>query len=111
MDEQQPKISTPEAILILMITVIADLISIIPVINWLVSVVMFPVTQFYLRMKGIKGTYMLVGNVIELIPVLSVLPGYTTAMAITIYVDRHPQLTAKIQKMPLVVGKTNAKIA
>ena len=96
--EQQPKISTPEAVLILMVTAIADLISIIPLMNWLVSVIMFPVTQFYLRLKGIKGMYMLIGNVIEVIPVLSALPGYTVAMAITIYVDRHPQIAAKIQK-------------
>jgi len=98
MDGKQPKISTPEAILILMITAIADLISIIPLVNWLVSVVMFPVTQFYLRLKGIKGTYMVIGNIIELIPILSALPAYTTAMAITIYVDRHPKLAMVIQK-------------
>lgn len=111
MDEQQPKISTPEAILILMLTLIADLISVIPIVNWLVSIIMFPATQFYLRLKGIKSLYMTIGNVIELIPVLSALPAYTTAMAITIYVDRHPQLTAKFQKMPLAGGKTSAKIA
>lgn len=108
--ENQPKISTPEAILILMVTVIADLISIIPLVNWLASAVMFPVTQFYLRLKGIKGTYMMIGNVIELIPILSALPAYTTAMAITIYVDRHPKLAAKVQTMSFA-GKTNAKIA
>lgn len=110
MDEQQPKISTPEAILILMITVIADLISIIPVINWLVSVVMFPVTQFYLRMKGLKGTTMLIGNIIELIPGLSALPAYTTAMTITIYIDRHPKIAANVQKLT-TIKKPLAKTA
>ena len=110
MDEQQPKISTPEAILILMVTAIADLISIIPLVNWLASIVMFPVTQFYLRLKGIKGMYMMIGNVIELIPILSALPAYTTMMAITIYVDRHPKLATKVQKMPSA-RKTSAKIA
>ena len=90
--ENQPKISTTEAVFLIMAAIIADSINWIPVVNWIVAAVMFPVTQIYFRMKGVKATYALVGNIIEMIPILSALPAYTFSIAAVIYFDRHPKL-------------------
>ncbi len=90
-----PKISTTEAVFLILAGIIADLINWIPVVNWVVAAVMFPITQIYFRIKGVRGHYALIGNILELIPVLSVLPAYTLAMAATVYLDRHPELMAK----------------
>jgi len=115
---KKPKISTVEALLLIIVGVIADLINWIPVVNWVVAAFMFPVTQIYFRLKGVKGVYGLVGNLIELIPFLSVLPAYTFAFAATIYIDRKPESAAAkavekaaITKKPLTVkGKVAPKM-
>lgn len=106
----EPKISTVEIIFLLFATLIADLLSVVPIFNWVVSAVMFPTMQFYLKMKGVSGAYALVGNVIELIPVLSILPAYTAAILMTIYIDRHPtSLVAKtVEKVTKVVPAKTA---
>ncbi|MEK9186342.1 MAG: hypothetical protein AAB885_02015 [Patescibacteria group bacterium] len=105
-----PKISTTEAMFLIMAGVVADLINWIPVVNWIVAIFMFPITQLYFRMKGVRGQYALIGNIMELIPGLSVLPAYTIAMVATIYLDRHPELMTKGQQGVLKekMGQTSA---
>ena len=107
----QNKISTAEAILLIMVGLVADLINWVPIVNWVVAIFMFPITQIYFRMKGIRGNYSLISNLIELIPIVSVLPAYTIAMVATIYVDRHPELLEKVSKMAAAktVNKGNLK--
>ena len=107
----QNKISTAEAILLIMVGLVADLINWVPIVNWVVAIFMFPITQIYFRMKGIRSNYSLISNLIELIPIVSVLPAYTIAMVATIYVDRHPELLEKVSKMAAAktVNKGNLK--
>ena len=107
----QNKISTAEAILLIMVGLVADLINWVPIVNWVVAIFMFPITQIYFRMKGIRGNYSLICNLIELIPVVSVLPAYTTAMVATVYMDRHPELLEKVSKVAAAktVNKGNLK--
>lgn len=84
----EPKISMPEAYFLIAFAVIADLINWIPVINWLVTLITLPGFQFYFAMKGVKGAYSLGGNLIEMVPGLSILPGITAGIIATIMIDR-----------------------
>lgn len=88
----QPKINLGEAYFLIAFALIADFINMFPLFNWLVTVITLPAYQFYFRMKGIKGTYSLVGNLIELVPVLSILPALTTVVVATIIITNHPKL-------------------
>lgn len=110
MEEQRNKISDVEAILLIIGGLIADIINWIPGINVLVGIVVFPITQLYFRAKEVKGTYSLVGNIIELIPFLSVLPAYTAAFAVTIYVDRHPKVATKAVVITKLVSAPKASL-
>jgi hypothetical protein len=96
--EHQPKISIPEAMLLMIIAIIADLIGWIPIVNWVVAIFMFPITQLYFRLKGVKGFFSLIGNLAELIPVISALPAYTFSIGATLLIDRSPRLQEKLTK-------------
>ncbi len=84
----EPKISLPEAYFLIAFAIIADLINWIPIINWLVTLITLPGFQFYFAMKGVRGVYSLAGNLIEFVPVLSVLPAITAGIIATIIIDR-----------------------
>jgi hypothetical protein len=90
----QPKISTPEAILLIFFAIIADLISLIPFINILSAIVTFFITQFYFRMKGLKTGVNMVMQLLEFIPILSVLPMATVGVVAVIVIDRFPRLVS-----------------
>lgn len=96
--EHEPRISTAEAIIWILVCILADIISIIPIVNWLVWIIMFPATWMYFKSKGVQSQTALVGSIIEVIPVLSVLPGYTVEMIMAIYMDRHPRVAAVTAK-------------
>ncbi len=105
--ENEPKISTPEAILWIILAVIADLLSIIPVVNWIVWIIMVPATWLYFKMKGVQSKYAAIGSIIEVIPVISALPGYTVEMIVAIYMDRHPN--SKLAKVANAASAVNIK--
>ena len=88
--ETEPKISVVEIIVLLFFGIIADLLSIIPVVNILVAIVMGAITQIYFRFKNVASGASLVGSLIELFPVLSVIPAHIASILLTIYIDRHP---------------------
>lgn len=77
-----------EAYLLIAFAVIADLINWIPVLNWIVTLVTLPAYQIYFYMKGMRGIYTMTGNLIELIPALSALPGITTGVVVAVIADR-----------------------
>ncbi len=79
-----------EIIVLLFFGIIADLLSIIPVVNILVAIVMGAITQIYFRFKNVASGASLVGSLIELFPVLSVIPAHIASILLTIYIDRHP---------------------
>jgi hypothetical protein len=97
------KISLPEIIIMLFIVggadaleVITDLAAAIPVIgqilvfgNWLVDIFVLAVIQFWFIMKGgigfRKQAVALAGNLIEMIPLLDILPIRTATLLIAIY--------------------------
>lgn len=95
-----PKISTTEAILLISFALLADLINWIPLVNLIVTFFTLPAFQFYFYLKGVRGIYSLIGNLIEIIPFLSILPGITVGIIATILIA---------DKMPLVAKKIMAK--
>lgn len=108
MEEQRPKFSLTEIIFITPFFLITDTIGIILVIFALddfalIDIVQFPLSQIYLRMKGVKGTYMLVTNILETIPYVSALPNATIGWLITVWLDSHPKAAAPLQKAAAVV--------
>jgi len=94
-EDEGPKISLPEGILMVMLSLIGELLDIID-LGWLVG---FPI-QLWLIMKGgiafRKQVPALVGNLIELIPILDWLPIRTLTLLITIYMINHPKVAKKI---------------
>ncbi len=97
--EPRGKITLVEGIIMVMITLSADLIEVILTffgLNPLSIVIDVPVTfiiQFWLMMKGSKWTWALAGNLIEFIPYLDFLPIRTGTLLITIYLSNHQKVT------------------
>ena len=84
----ESKILPMEAYFLIAFAIIADLINWIPVVNWFVTLITLPAYQLYFYLKGMRGIYSLVGNVIELVPALSILPGITTGVVLAIIFER-----------------------
>jgi len=108
MDKPEPKISIIEAGVLLIVVILADLIELILGLFllpdfWIPDIIAFPVTQIYLRMKGVRGEYALMGNLAELIPYVSALPMRTITIIMTIAVDRSPRLKEKLEMATKVV--------
>lgn len=119
--DNQPKISIVEAFLLTSYIALTDVIGLILVLFglddfFIIDVLTFPVTQFYFRIKGIKGNYDLIANLAEIIPYVGALPIRTVGVLLVIWIDRHPrgaiaQVTEKAaQKIP-VKGKTGVPAA
>ena len=60
--------------------------------NAVASVILY----FWVTMKDMRPMWMLIGGAVEFIPFANTLPLRTVAMAITIYIDRHPEQTEKV---------------
>lgn len=99
--EPRGKISLVEGIIMVMITLTADIIEILLTffalnpLSVIIDVPTIAIIQFWLWMKGSKGTWALAGNLIEFIPYLDFLPIRTTTLLITIYLSNHEK-TAKV---------------
>jgi hypothetical protein len=113
MDEQK-KIQLPEIIIMLMIVggadgleVVTNLSAAVPVVgqillffNPFVDISVLAIIQFWLIMKGgigfSKQATALVGNLIELVPGLDILPIRTTTLLVAIYMINHPKVAKKV---------------
>lgn len=89
--ENQPKISTVEAFILVVVAVIADILSVIPILNWIAWLGMGAVMLYLKFGKGILPMGNLIAFVAEFIPFVSVLPLYTAGIALTIWVDWRPE--------------------
>src|SRR3989344_2222591 len=103
--DHEPKISLAEIVIITPYLLIIDLIGIalftVGLDDYgLLDIIRFPITQLYLRMKGVRGHIDLIGNIVKLIPYVGVIP-FTIFWFMTIYLDRHP----KIAEVADITGK------
>jgi hypothetical protein len=113
MDEKEKIISLPETVLLGLYIGFTDLIGLALAFFalddfFILDALTFPVTQFYFRMKGVKGTADLVSNGIELIPYVGALPIRTIGLFITIYMANHPE---KMEIVSAVSERANLKKA
>lgn len=98
--KHEPKISLPEALLIVEYVMIADVIGVILVFVglddfFILDVLTFPVTQIYFRMKGVRAGYDLGAGLLEMIPYVGALPIKTLGVMMTIAIDWYfPEATA-----------------
>lgn len=58
----------------------------------------FPVTQLYIRWKGMRGAYNLAGNVIEFIPYVGALPLKTFSFLLTVWLHRRQERKAALEQ-------------
>jgi hypothetical protein len=100
--KHEPKISLPEALIAgPLLFGIPDLIELllgffgIDTLG-ITDAIAFPGSQIYLRMKGVKSTYALMGNILELIPYVGVLPLRTIGYIAVVWLDHHPKAEAAI---------------
>ncbi len=90
--KHEPKISLPEAMLIVEYVLIADIIGIALLLFglddfFILDILTFPVTQIYFRMKGVRAGYDLGAGLLELIPYVGALPIKTIGVLVTIALD------------------------
>ena len=94
------KISLPEAILMVTIAVVADILELILVAvggDWgFIDTPVLLIIQFWLFMKGARWAWALTGNLLEFIPFLTALPIRTVTLLITIYITNHPNKTGLV---------------
>lgn len=104
MGEQQSKFSLPEIIFAgIFLFAAADIVEILLLLLglddfWITDIIFFPGSQIYLRIKGVKLSYNLAMQVLELIPYVGKLPLRTAGFAITVYLDKHPEAAAVLTK-------------
>jgi hypothetical protein len=112
-EEQEPKFSLVEIILLLMIAVpvdilepIVDFASPVPVLGqillivmWFIDLITFAIIQFWLIMKGERGLWALSANLLEMIPYVNALPLRTFGVILTIYLANHPKI-AQVARAP-----------
>ena len=84
----EPKISDGAIYYLIVFAVIADLINLLPLVNILSTLITLPIFQIYFRLKGIKSTSFVVSQMIEFIPIISILPATTAGVVIVIIQDR-----------------------
>jgi hypothetical protein len=95
-EQPQPKISYIEAFFVGSYIAITDLAGMALVFLglddfFILDTMTFPVTQFYFRIKRVKGTADLIMNILELIPYVGALPLRTLGFALVVWIDHHPR--------------------
>ena len=97
-EKPQPKIDYVEALYAgFFLFVLPDIIELVLMFflgdSWFLTDIFFdPAEQLYLYLKGVKGSYVLIGNIVELIPFIGDLPIRTTTFIITVWVEHHPKI-------------------
>lgn len=107
--DSRPKISTVEIVFITPLFVLTDVIGVILGLMGLDDIFILDIirtipSQTYLWLKGVRGTQMLIANLLEAIPYVGALPLATIGWLVTVWIDHHPkgiaakavQTTAKV---------------
>jgi len=110
MEANEPKISLPEALVVgPLFFIIPDIIEAILVFFalddfFILDAYSFITTQVYLRLKGMSSTFVLVTNILELIPYVGALPLRTIGFIGLIIIDRNPNLKQAVSAAEKVTG-------
>lgn len=105
----QSKISVPEAIFLIIGAIFVDVLDFIPFVDVIASICSIMIFQIYFLLRGIRGTYSLVGNIIDLVPFIGLLPATTAGVVVTIIIDRNEKLKTTLEgKAPTMPRQTRA---
>lgn len=113
------KISLPIIFLLGILVLAVDLleifltfIGVIPVftpialwLNWLFDILVWSLVQFYFYLKGARSSYFLAGSILELIPVIDVLPLRSVTFFLSVYLTNHPELATEISSVSAKIKK------
>lgn len=96
MNPDEPKISLVEKFMVLATLAVLDLADIALLFAglddfFIIDATAFPITQFYFRMKGVRANYMLMSNLLELVPYVGKLPMRTIGAWATIRAANKPE--------------------
>jgi|SRR3989344_4168592 len=109
------KISTMEIVLLVLFAFTADILSFIPIINIVMSLVVTPVLFVYYKIKRVPTYPTIIAGVIEVVPVLSMLPAFTAGVLAVILIDKFgasklgSATTKDARKKDLLQQKRNAE--
>jgi hypothetical protein len=88
----EPKISEVEAVLITIALAILEIISAFFLfIGPYILLIISPILNFYLKVKGLPSSRFVITQLIELVPILNEFPMLTVGFAAIVYMDRHPK--------------------
>ncbi|OGJ57329.1 hypothetical protein A3H22_00410 [Candidatus Peribacteria bacterium RIFCSPLOWO2_12_FULL_55_15] len=82
------KISSTEIALLVLFALTADLFSLLPIINVLVSLVVSPILYLYWKIKRVPAFPTVIAGTIELFPLISMLPAFTAGVLAVVLMDR-----------------------
>ncbi len=110
----EPKINGVEAVFMILLCLFFDALDALATlfdafvgagefIKLFINAIASPILYFWITIKGVSPMWTFAGAGLELIPIANTLPIRTLTMAITIYIDRHPQQTEKIQTVARIV--------
>lgn len=95
-NEEGKNIPLPEAIFVGGIIFIVDIADVF-VGEFFVTDILAWSINLYLKMKGVKQTYAVIGNILEFVPFLGLLPLRTAAFIAVVYAVNHPEKFAAAQ--------------
>lgn len=85
---KMPQISAIAIALLIIFALIADVLTLIPIINVFVTLTVSPVLYLYWKIKGVPAYPTLIAGAIEIIPVVSMLPSITAGILAVVLIDR-----------------------
>jgi len=107
-----PKITFIELILFpLPLSIIADIVDLISwtgigtIISWALDILSAGTLTLYLFLKGLRGEFMLLSGVVEMIPGIDFLPIRTITLLLLYFKQKNPNADKMVEK----VGKTVKK--
>lgn len=95
----QPKISLPEIIMMILLSLLSEVLDIVD-FGWVIG---FPL-QFWVFLRGGDFSFKkqgasIIGNVLEVIPILNWFPIRTITLIISIYMINHPEKSGVLGKV------------
>lgn len=113
-----PKISSIEFFIWpLPAAILSDLVDLLQltgfgiIISWAVNILCGGSLTLWLFMKGLRGEFMLLGSVIDMIPVVGALPTKTTLLIWLYIQQKHPEKLKMVAKGLQVAGKVKPELA
>ncbi|HOM33049.1 MAG TPA: hypothetical protein PK168_00380 [Candidatus Paceibacterota bacterium] len=111
-ENSSPKITFIELILFpLPLSIIADLVDLISwtgigtMISWGLDILSAGSLTLYLFLRGLRGEFMLLSGVVEMIPGIDFLPIRTATLLLLYFKQKNPNVDKTIEKLGKIIKK------